>query len=129
MVIDNIGLFTKLEFKDYMMKFEVLKSNEETAYSMGIDFVAYTDINNEKIFCYASFSIPANKYTYEEYNELVDELLNFKDKEIKVRVIFKKNKAKKFKIDISSIAIAYGDNRLNDLELLGWGLHNVWPIK
>lgn len=124
-----MGLFTKPEFRDYMMKFEVLQSDEVTIDGKGVDFVAYTNIDGENIFCYASFSIPYLKYTDEEYTQLIKELLVYQDKEIKVKVKFKENKAKDFKIDISSIATAYNDDRLNDLELLGWGLHNSWPVK
>ena len=68
------------------------------------------------------------KYSYEEYTEIIKELLEYHDKEIKVQVKFKDNKAKDFKIYTPSIAAAYNDDRLNDLELLGWGLHNSWPI-
>ena len=124
-----MGLFTKSEYKDYMMKFEVIKPDEETDEAMWVDFVAYTNIDGEKIFCFATFSIPFSKYTYEEYTQLIKELLDYQDKEIKVRVKFKNNKAKNFKISIPSIAEVYNDNRLNDLELMGWGLHNCWPIK
>lgn len=125
-----MGLFTKPEYKDYMMKFEVIKPDEVTEEAMGVEFVAYTNIDGEKIFCDALFSFPPySKYTYEEYTQLIKKLLDYKDKEIKVRLKFKNNKAKNFKIDISSIAISYNDDRLNDLELLAWGLHNSWPIK
>lgn len=119
-----MGLFTKPEFRDYMMKFEVLQPDEVTAKGKGVDFVAYTNIEGKKIFCFATFLIP-----YEEYTQLIEELLDYQGKEIKVKVKFKDNKVKDFKIDISSIATAYNDDRLNDLELLGWGLHNSWPIK
>lgn len=121
-----MGLFTKSEYKDYMMKFEVIKPDEVTFEGRGIDFVAYTNIDSEKIFCFATFLVP---YSHEEYTEIINELLEYQDKEIKVQVKFKNNNAKDFKIDISSIASAYNDDRLNDLELLAWGLHNSWPIK
>ena len=124
-----MGLFTKPEFRDYMMKFEVIKPDEVTVEGRGIDFVAYTNIDSERIFCFATFSVPFSKYSYEEYTEIIKELLEYHDKEIKVQVKFKDNKAKDFKIYTPSIAAAYNDDRLNDLELLGWGLHNSWPIK
>ena len=47
---------------------------------------------------------------------------------IELIIKFKNNKAKDFKIDLDSLALAYQDNRLSELELGGWGLHHNWPI-
>ena len=123
-----MGLFSKSEYKDYMMSFKVIEPDKDMNEAMGVQLVAYENINGEDFYYSAIFNFNSGKITYEEYCELIAKLLNYDNKKIKVKVKLKNNKVKKFKIDIASIATAYNEDRLNTLELLGYGLYNSWPI-
>ena len=115
----------KSEYKEYMMDFSVLRPDEVTSEGMGVEFVAFASINGKAIYCYALYRVPAK--TPEEYAEMIRELLNYNGKQVKVKLKFKKDKIKNFKIDVSSFADVYQNERLGKLELLGWGLHDSWP--
>ena len=122
-----MGWFTKPEYKDYMMRFKVLEPEEYDRQGCCINILAYGNVEGEDLYCFATYDLPF-KYSVEIYEAMLVELYNSENKEIKVTIKFKNNKAKDFKIDLDSLALAYQDNRLSELELGGWGLHHNWPI-
>ena len=73
----------------------------------------------------ASFSLKKHSmYDNGGYEDILENLRATQGREVSVVLKYRKNKLKSFKIDTESLAFACGDDRLEILELLGWGIHD-----
>lgn len=111
--------FTKSEYKEIELPFLFISDPEEIDAGI-ISIEAYGNILGENQYCYASYEV--NMKFFDELSALLSDTF---DKTIKVVFKIKKGKAKKFKINLDSLAEAYNDERFKKLGLLSWCLSDV----
>lgn len=122
-----MGLFRSRFSEELLLPF-VLKQEKEDYEAGMISLMAYGDVFGEWKYCYASFCMKRYKmFENGDYDTLVKLLEDTQNKKVRVRFRMKKGAAKDFRIDLASLAEAYGDERFLNLELAGWGLLDQQP--
>lgn len=58
------------------------------------------------------------------YENMLELLKAPDEKTVIIKLRYRKNKLKDFKLDIKSLADAYNDDRFLQMELVGWGLND-----
>ena len=113
-----MSLFSKAEYLELTLPFHVVILPEDwEACSVSIE--AYGSIMDEMKYC--NIGLWANP---EYYDELVKVLKNGEDKRVKLKFKIKNGKIKNMKLDIDSLADAFQDERIREMELLGWGCND-----
>lgn len=117
-------LFTKPTYEKIKLPF-ILDDDPEDRKAGLISVETYGNVLGHAKYCYASYRLK-NPLMYDngDYEQMIDLLKNSTDKTIKVILKIKKGMPKDFKIDVTSLAEAYNDERFNSLELVGWGLND-----
>ena len=116
-------LFSKPEYEEIMLPFIFIKDPDDLEAGV-ISIEAYGHIYEKKKYCFASYTLKNNKmYDNGDYEQMIDLLKNSADKMVKVILKIKKGIPKAFKIDVNSLAEAYGDERFKSLELVSWGFN------
>ncbi len=116
--------FTKPEYKTVDMPFLLIEAQED--FEAGIISVeTFGIVDGKSKFFSASFSLKKpSMYDDGSYDEILENLRATQGREISVVLKYRKNKLKSFKIDLDSLAFACVDDRLKELELLGWGVYD-----
>lgn len=119
------SIFSKTEYKDVTMPFKYVESKEDIEGGC-ISIVAFGNVLGQMKYCYASYCLKEKAmYNNGDYEQIINLLKNNNNnKEVKVKIIIKNDKAKDFKIDLASLADIYNDERFNKLDLAGWGFHD-----
>ncbi len=117
-------LFAKPVYKTVDMPFFLIESNED--FEAGIISIEVAGVVDGKVmYLSASFSLKKHSmYDDGGYEDILENLRATQGREVSVVLKYRKNKLKSFKIDTESLAFACGDDRLEILELLGWGIHD-----
>ena len=117
-------LFEKAEYREIRLPF-VYAEDPADLEAGEISLEAYGNVFGEMKYCYACYEL-ANPQMLDngDYEQMIDLLKNAFGKTVKVTVKIKKNKPRDFKIDVSSLAEAYHDERFKALSLLSWGFND-----
>ena len=117
-------LFSKPEYRVVALPLVYIEDPEDLELG-GISVEASGVIDGKEKFCCASYMLTRREmYDNGGYEQLIDLLRRSPGKEVAVRLKLKKGKIKGFKIDLQSMAQAYGDERFLTLELLCWGIND-----
>ncbi len=103
-----MGLFSKKEAKELMLPYDVVGPQSELDKKFGVfSFIAYGDFNDETLYFIQSFKLSAA--AKDEYESIIDKIIKFKAKEIKVNVLFKDGKPISGGISASTLLDVYKD--------------------
>ena len=117
-------LFAKPDYEEINLPF-IFVDDPTDSEAGGISIEAYGQIHREKKYCFASYELKNPKmYDNGDYAQLINLLKNSAGKTVKITLKIKKGIPKDFKIDVNSLAEAYGDERFNSLSLLTWGFND-----
>lgn len=116
--------FSKPEYITVDMPFALIEYKED--FEAGIISIETSGIADATTkYFNASFSLKKpSLYDDGSYEEILENLRATQGREISVVLKYRKNKLKSFKIDLESLAFACADDRLKELELLGWGIND-----
>ena len=116
--------FAKPTYQEISLPFRLIENPADFSAGM-ISIEAYGNVFGAEKYCYACYELK-NSEMYENgaFDEMLKLLRNSTDKTLKVMIKLKKGMPKDFKIDVASLAEAYGDERFNTLALLGRGFHD-----
>lgn len=116
--------FTKPTYEEIELPF-IFDNNSEDLNADLISIEAYGNVFGQLKYCYASYSLKESKmYDNGDYEQIINQLKQSAGKTVKVTVKIKKGIPKGFKIDVNSLAEAYGDVRFKALELVVWGFND-----
>lgn len=110
--------FSKAEYKELELPF-VCDINPDDLYAGLVSIEAYGDVFGEIKYCYASYFVDVK-----DIDEITALLADTFNKKVKVIFKIKKGEVKDFKFDLKSLAHAYNDDRLINIELVCWGLND-----
>lgn len=118
-----MGLLNKHSYTaELMLPYRYIQPEEDIE-AGAISIIAYGSVLGVPKTCYATYIMKkAVMYINGDYEELIDLLKDHEGREVKVLFKIKNEKAKDFKIDLSSFASLYHDDRFINLELVCWGL-------
>lgn len=117
-------LFAKPVYKTVDMPFFLIESREDFEAGI-ISIEAAGVVDNATKYFYAAFSLKkASLYDDGSYESILENVKAAQGMEISVVLKYRKARLKSFKIDTESLAQICGDDRLEMLELLGWGIHD-----
>lgn len=117
-------LFAKPVYKTVDMPFFLIESGEDFEAGI-ISIEAAGVVDNKLMYFYASFSLKKpSLYDDGSYENILENLKSIQGREISVVLKYRKARLKNFKIDTESLAQICGDDRLEMLELLGWGIND-----
>lgn len=139
-----MGLFSKKEVKEFMMPYDVIGPQSELDKKFGgFCLVAYGEVNGETLYVTQFFKLPA--IIKNEYESIINKIMSFKAKEIKVLIEFKNGKPTAGGITVPTLlelykdtldlninlkeSWSYGDYRdyISYTEQLGCKLKNEYP--
>lgn len=117
-------LFSKKEYKEMFLSFRLDGNAEDISFG-GISIEVFTDFFDAPKYCYATYALK-NPAMYEngECEELRRRLSDCEEKDIGIVFKLKNSRLIDFKIDLENLARRCGDERLKDMELLGWGIND-----
>ena len=103
-----MGLFSKKEVKEFMMPYDVIGPQSETDKKFGVfSLVAHREINGETLYFVQFFKLPA--VIKDEFENIINKIMNFKAEEIKVLVEFKDGKPTLCGIEAPTLLEVYKD--------------------
>lgn len=116
--------FTKPEYKTVDMPFALIEDKED--FEAGIISIETSGIvDGTAKYFYASFSLKKpSMHDDGSYDEILENLRATQGREVSVVLKYRKNKLKSFKIDLESLAFACADDRLKNMDFLGWGIND-----
>lgn len=119
-------LFSKTEYEEIMLPFKYVKDPNDPDETGIIDIEAYGSIMGQTKYCFGSFCLTKREmYENGDLEQMIELLKNSAGRTVKVIVKLKKGIAKDAKIDVNSLAEAYGDDRFKALELGGWSFGDI----
>lgn len=113
-----MSLFSKAEYLELTLPFNVVILPEDLE-ACSVSIEAYGSVMGEMKYCNAGLWVNP-----EYYDELVEVLKAGEDKRVKLQFKIKNGKIKNMKLDIDSLADAFQDERIREMELLGWGCND-----
>ncbi len=88
-----------------------------------IDIKAYGLIDEEMKYCYASYCVKDRRlYDNDAFDQMIANIQASADKNIIIKLKYKKAILKDFRIDIDYLANICNNERMKYLELICWGL-------
>lgn len=115
-----MSFFSKAVYKEIELPFMLDENDAEVGI---INIEAYGDIDGEYKYCYSSYVLKdRDMYDNGDYEQMLELLKNTDGKTACIRLKYKKDRLKDFKLDIESLVRIYNDERFRRLELIGWGL-------
>jgi len=117
-----VGLFSKVEYKEIYLPF-TFNYNKEDINGDFIDIEAYGLIDEEMKYCYASYGVKDTRLYYNgAFEEMITNIQASTDKNLLIKLKYKKGRLKDFRIDIDYLADICNDERMKYLDLLCWGM-------
>ena len=116
---------TKPEYTELRLPFRFVDDPADLE-AGGISIEAYGTVYGQMKYCFAAYDLKHPRmYENGDYEQMIGLLKNSVGKTVKVTFQLKKGVPKGFKIDVDSLAEAYGDERFKALDLLAWGLNDA----
>lgn len=109
------------KYEEFMLPFKLVQDEEENE-NWIITIRAFGQFYGQFKIFEAVYAVNDPKCTEEKYAEMINLLKDNKGRKIKVLCKIKDQKIKKFKIDLSSLALIYNKEIFNKLELLGFAI-------
>lgn len=117
--------FSKAEHIEMVLPVKLIHSEYDFKEAGCFTLEVFGTVLEKEVFCSATYMMKdAKTYDNGVFDELYGKMRTAVGKSITVDFKVKRNKLKTFSFDIGSIAYAYGDDRLKDIELISWGINN-----